>query len=124
LLKGQWRLWNWEPLVGPPFQTRIPLDQDVLRAHVVAATGKEEQNTHHFWLIEEYSDQVKIARRDASTLAEVTPAVNLAGVHLLLPQYSSGSLDWHTSLEAMAYQGTLLLLAVDEQERLALYQVK
>jgi hypothetical protein len=75
-------------------------------------------------LIEEYSDQVKIARRDASTLSEVTPAVNLAGVHLLLPQYSSGSLDWHTSLEAIAYQGTLLLLAVDEQERLALYQVK
>ena len=124
LLKGQWRLWNWEPLVGPPFQTRIQLDQDVLRAHVVAATEKEEQNARHFWLIEEYSDQVKIARRDASTLSEVTPAVNLAGVHLLLPQYSSGSLDWHTSIEAMVYQGTLLLLAVDEQERIALYQVK
>ena len=124
LLKGQWRLWNWEPLVGPVFQTRIELDRGVLRAHVVAATGQEEQNAGHFWLIEEYSDQVKIARRDASTLAEITPAVSLAGVHLLVPQYGSGSLDWHTAIEAMIYQDTLLLLAVETHEQLVLYQVK
>jgi hypothetical protein len=74
-------------------------------------------------LIEEYNDQIKISQRDTSTLAEVTPAVNVAGVHLLLPQYEMGSLDWHTSIEAMAHHGTLLLLAVDEQERLVLYQV-
>lgn len=124
LLKGQWRLWNWEPLVGSPFQTRIELDRGVLRAHVVAATGQEEQNAGHFWLIEEYSDQVKIARRDASTLAEITPAVSLEGVHLLVPQYGSGSLDWHTEIEAMIYQDTLLLLALDTHEQLVLYQVK
>jgi len=90
----------------------------------VAATGQEEQNAGHFWLIEEYSDQVKIARRDASTLAEITPAVSLAGVHLLVPQYGSGSLDWHTAIEAMIYQDTLLLLAVETHEQLVLYQVK
>jgi len=91
---------------------------------VVAATGQEEQNAGHFWLIEEYSDQVKIARRDASTLAEIMPAVSLAGVHLLAPQNGSGSLDWHTAIEAMIYQDTLLLLAVDTHEQLVLYQVK
>ncbi len=124
LLKGQWRLWNWEPLVGPPLQTRIELDRGVLCAHVVAETGREAQNARHFWLIEEYSDQVKIARRDASTLAEVTPAVSLAGVHLLAPQNGSRSLDWHTAIEAMIYHDTLLLLAVDAHEQLVLYQVK
>jgi hypothetical protein len=91
---------------------------------VVAETWQEAQNARHFWLIEEYIDQVKIARRDASTLAEVTPAVSLAGVHLLAPQNGSRSLDWHTAIEAMIYHDTLLLLAVDAHEQLVLYQVK
>ena len=52
------------------------------------------------------------------------PAVSLAGVHLLAPQNGSGSLDWHTEIEAMIYQDMLLLLAVDMHEQLVLYQVK
>src|SRR5947209_3445651 len=124
LVEGHWRLWNWAPLDEAPLQRLVWLDQRVVRAHVMTEPRQQERDGNHFWLIEESSEWVRISKRDVFTLAEVIPVVMLTGVHLLLPQNGSGSLDWHTSIEVLFYQDTLLLLAVDEHNQLSLYQLK
>ncbi len=124
LLRDRWRLWNWFPLEEASFRCMTWLDQDVLRACMVREGPLEEQTTNHFWLIEEYREQITVSKRDAITLAEMTPAAVLKGVHLLTPQNGHGSLNWHSSIEVLFYRGSLLLLAVDDNDQLGLYQVK
>ncbi len=123
LLKGQWRLWNWVPLSETSFQKLVWLDQHIQRAHVVAGKGEEERDVGYFWLIEESSVGVRVSKYDASTLMKIGSNVTVTDMHLLEPQNGSGSLDWHTSIEAMTYQDGLLLLGV-EHDQLVLYQVK
>ena len=123
LQAGQWRLWNWNPLYEGQLKTVVNLDSQVVRAHAIALRREERQDECYFWLIEEYREQVRVAKRDAATLREVAPSVSLHGVHLLAPQHESGSLGWHTAIEAMSYGEALVLLALDEHERLTLYQV-
>ncbi len=124
LLQGRWRLWNWVPLSETSFQKLVWLDQHIQRAHVVAGKGEEARDVGYFWLIEESSERVRVSKHDASTLMTIGSDVTVTDMHLLEPQNGSGSLDWHTSIDAMNYQDTLLLLGIDMHDQLVLYQVK
>ncbi len=124
LLDDRRRLWNWFPLHETQLRTVLWLDQQVLRATVVAEKAQEERRGDLFWLVEEYSDQVRISKRDAFTLTEVSPAVVLADVHLISKQKHWRYLEWEKSLEAIPYQGRLFLLGVDKNKQSVLYQIE
>jgi hypothetical protein len=121
IIDGRWRLWNWAPLSGASFQSMMLLDEGIIRAHVLADPDHQQEN--YFWLIEESREEIKISQCDAHTLTSRN-AVELPEVHLLESQKLYGSMDWHTSVEALFFQGTLLLLGLDQTNQLMLYQIK
>jgi hypothetical protein len=62
--------------------------------------------------------------RESRDEAEIMPSVILPGVHLFEAQNATGSLDWYTQADILPYHGTLLVLGINEEEQLSLYQIK
>lgn len=122
LVGKQWRLWTWRPLEQPLFDQMVFLDQELQRACVLAENEPGQDDA--CWLIEEYADRVTISKRSAMTLEQVTSPVVLSNMHLLLPQSGYGHLDWHTEVDALIHDDTMLLLVVDNDDQLVLLRVK
>ena len=122
LIGDQWRLWTWRPLEQATFDQLLLLDKEVQRACVIVEDEPGQEDV--CWLIEEYADRVIISKRSAVTLEQVASPAVLSSVHLLLPQSGYGRLDWHTEVDALVHDDTMLLLAVDNDDQLVLYRVK
>lgn len=122
LVGDQWRLWTWRPLDQAAFDQLLLLDKAVQRACVIAEDEPGQQDG--CWLIEEYADHITISKRSAVTLEQVASPAILPGVHLLLPQSGYGRLDWHTEVDALVHDNTMLLLAVDNDDQLVLYRIR
>lgn len=122
LIGDQWRLWIWRPLEQATFDQLLLLEKEVQRACVIAENEPGQEDV--CWLIEEYADRLTISKRSAMTLEQVTSPAILLGVHLLLPQSGYGRLDWHTEVDALVHDDTMLLLAVDDDDQLVLFRVR
>lgn len=121
LLNKQWRLWVWHPQQEAALQNVIHLDREVFRIHVLTDKGTNSKN---FWLIEEFKGGVRVSRKDPLFLRETLSVVWLPDVHLLEPQRALGSLNWYEEIDAWVEESTLLLLCIDEEQQLVLYQVE
>ncbi|GCE13886.1 hypothetical protein [Tengunoibacter tsumagoiensis] len=118
LLDGTWRLWNWKVLESTHFAHHQPLSGACKRAHVFAEPASER-----FWLVEEELEGVRISHREVSTLHEVSEEVFVAGVRVRedgeeLPMFG------YRRLNIMPYQSSLLFLARDASDVMALYKVE
>lgn len=122
-LDGHRRLWNWFPLKETAFHTVVELDPDIIRASVVAGKSAGKHQEGYFWLLEEYPDSVKVSKRDAMALTEIAPAMVLNGTQLLSGQKSWRDLKRDTPSATLAYRNTLLMLGVDKDDQLVLYQI-
>lgn len=118
------RLWNWSPLNETELHSILWLDQEALRTSVFIEQLPEPDIADHFWLIEEYREQVKISKRSITTLREVVPTIVLADVHLLSEQKNWRYLAWDKPIGIMPGKSKLLLLAGDKDQQLGLYQVE
>jgi hypothetical protein len=121
VLAGRWRLWNWNASQDDGLQSKLWLHPNVVAAYILAEQKTQEQ---WFWLVEELDEGIQVTKRDVMTLIEIVPLVILPKVHLLETQNASGSLDWYTQTDILPCQGTLLVLGVNEEEQLSLYQVR
>ncbi len=115
-LESGWRLWNWAVLDEPGLHATLALDATCQRACVRAQTGADR-----FWLIEESPAGVRVSLRDAQTLAELTPAQMIEGAHLA-SDLVDRPLEPHRTPGLIPYRETLLVLVLNEQGGMELYQ--
>jgi hypothetical protein len=121
LYEGRWRLWTWHPHQHLALQHIVPLDQGLLRAHVLREENGESQQ---FWLLEEFENGIKISHYATAFFQEAPSTTWLSNRHLLEPQNGCGSLNWHEEIDAWVDGNTLFFLCLDEKQQLSLYQVE
>jgi hypothetical protein len=118
-----WRIWNWAATQEAEPHTVLRLGAACQRAYVCA-----EADVDWCWLVEELPEEVRVSKRDASTLAEIAPAGQLVGYHLLPNRdfefFYPVPLEGHRNLGLIPYQGTLLLIVLDKQDNMELYQLR
>lgn len=120
--EGQWRLWNWFPQHETSFHALKFLEGDIQRAYVVAKQGKTGREAS-FWLIEQCQDFVRLSERNTATFAEVSPPIMLKETNLFSQEEYGGVLTWSLPVGLLPYEDTLLMLAVNAQRRVELYQI-
>jgi|SRR5579883_810779 hypothetical protein len=120
--EGQWRLWNWFPQHETGFHALKFLEGDIQRAYVVARRGKTGYEPT-FWLIEQCQDFVRLSEHNTTTLAEVSPPLLLKETNLFSQEEYGGVLTWSLPVGLLPYEDTLLMLAVNAQRQVELYQV-
>lgn len=120
--EGQWRLWNWVPQHETRFHALKSLEGDIQRAYVVARSGKTGREAS-FWLIEQCQDFIRLSERNTATLAEVSPPIMLKETTLFSQEEYGGVLTWSLPVGLLPYEDTLLLLAVNAQQQVELYQI-
>jgi len=123
LVERQRRLWNWFPLNDAQFNKEVQLDQGTLRATVVAAQSQNENTTPQFWLIEECKEHVKISKHDAITLSDVSSLSELIGMRILYKEKHWRYLK-NQSLLMATFKDKLLLLGIENDKQLILYQIE
>ena len=126
-LQRRWRLWRWEPLAGQERFTMVRwLDQEVVQAHVVTNHDNSDAQGRRFWLVEERRKGLRVSRCDGQTLGETEPALDLVGWGLPAQQERPlmGHWDWPVKKGLIGHNNALVLLAVDEQNRMVLYRVE
>jgi hypothetical protein len=121
LYEGRWRLWTWHPHQHLALQHIVPLDQGLLRAHVLREENGESQQ---FWLLEEFENGIKVSHYATAFFQEVPSTTWLSNRHLLKPQIGVGLLNWHEERDAWVDGNTLFFLCLDEKQQLSLYQVE
>jgi len=121
LFEGRWRLWTWHPQQHLALQHSVPLDQGLLRAHVLSEENGENQQ---FWLLEEFADGIKVSHYATAFFQEAPSTTWLSNRHLLEPQNGCGSLIWYEERDAWVDGDTLFFLCLDEKQQLSLYQVE
>lgn len=120
--EGQWRLWNWFPQHETGFHALKFLEGDIQRAYVVARQGKTGREAS-FWLIEQCQDFVRLSERNTATLDEISQPIMLKETNLFSQEEYGGVVTWSLPVGILPYQDTLLLLAVNAQQQVVLYQV-
>ncbi len=124
VIEDRKRLWNWFPLQETELHSILWLDQEALRTSVVVEQSPDTDIAYHFWLIEEYREQVKISKRNLATLQEDSFAVVLTNRYLLSEQKHWRYLARNNPVGTITYKNKLLLLAGDKDQQLGLYQVE
>ncbi len=120
-----WRLWNWAAAQENHLRTTLTLDPSCRHAFVCA-----EAESTTFWLIEETPEGVRISKRDAVTLLEVTEVELLSGARLLVESpdllypLRERPLNPQRNPGLIPYQETLLVLVMSERDEMELYQVQ
>jgi hypothetical protein len=127
MIEGRWRVWKWLPIQGAEQLEAIQwLDTDVIRAYVIAEQAGDEREMNHFWAIEErVRNEIRITKRDTNSLAEIDKSLTLSGIRLVTKQTDNvRKLGEQNPTVMVAYNNALFLLGADQQDRVALYQVK
>jgi hypothetical protein len=120
-----WRLWNWAAAQEANPYTVLSLDPLCQRSYVSAQEGAD-----WFWLIEELPKAVRVSKWEASSLTQMAAIGELAGYHLLpnrdyaLYPPNARPLEEHRNLGLIPYQNTLLLLVLNTQGEMELYQAQ
>lgn len=117
----QWRLWNWFPQSETMLHMTLPLETGVQRAYVVVREQEEGQEAK-FWLVEQYSHEVRISCCFAETLIRVSPDVSIP--HFTLLAQELDVLAWHMPIGLLTFGETLIVTGVDDENHLALYQIE
>lgn len=120
--EGQWRLWNWFPQNETRFHVLKFLEGDIQRVYVVARQGKTGREAS-FWLVEQRQDFVRLCEHNTATLAEVSQPLLLKETNLFSQQEYGGVLTWNSPVGLLPYKDTLLLLVVNAQQQVELYQI-
>lgn len=125
-LQRRWRVWRWEPLGGRErFTTVRWLDEEVVQAHVVTNHDNSDPHGRRFWLVEERRKGLRVSRCDGQTLGETEPPLDLVGWGLpAVQERSVGHWDWPVKKGLIGHDNALVLIAVDEQNRMVLYRVE
>jgi hypothetical protein len=74
-------------------------------------------------LIEQCQDFIRLSERNTATLAEVSPPIMLKETTLFSQEEYGGVLTWSLPVGLLPYEDTLLLLAVNAQQQVELYQI-
>lgn len=117
-LAGNWRVWNWPVHQSVHLQHMLTLDPLCQHGSVYA-----DNAAAWFWLGEELPSGVRVARRDATSLAVIDDAVWLPGVRLLETQRDLRPLNGYHQKGIVLWDSKLLLLREDDQGELVLYQI-
>ncbi len=120
LQDGQRQLWGWSPRTEARHTIFTTLSSEVQRATVIAPEKTHEEEVSWFWCVEEYPNGIRVTQRESQRLQEVQ---QLWCEGIGLPEW------WHVPrvLEkkprgVVAYQDTLLVLAINQEKQLQLLQ--
>lgn len=117
LLEGQWRRWHWVPSAGTGIQVDAYLPGEVTQSIVVAEEPHPDQETSHYWCIEGYELGVRVSQRECEGGNELM--VVWCEDFVLLSDWAKTPTIKNHQL-AVASDGCLVLLGVNEDEKLKL----
>lgn len=123
LFEGRYRIWRWLPLAGTEKQIEAYLSPRVIRATVVATEiYKSRELPDLFWCVEEYLEGVNVSLW-ASEPIQKREEIWIEGMTLL--DEATASYTQERKLKGIAaYHDTLLILAVEKEQRLKLLHIQ
>lgn len=120
--EGQRRLWSWSPSSGTALRVVASLSSEAFRTTVVSQERQESSPSVYFWSIEEFQEGLLVSRWASHSLQKLE-TIWCDGI-TLMDDLIAPYLRDRQPKGIVAYRDTLLIVGIDKEKYLTLFQVR